>query len=66
MTNENHTILGGKVHLYRRNGGEKWHCYVSDAPRPFGFSLPLPASSVSDAPRPFGFSLPLPASSTRA
>jgi integrase len=28
MTNENHTILGGKVHLYRRNGGEKWHCYT--------------------------------------
>jgi integrase len=28
MTNENHTILGGKVHLYRRNGGDKWHCYT--------------------------------------
>jgi hypothetical protein len=28
MTNENHTILGGKVHLFRRNGGEKWHCYT--------------------------------------
>ena len=26
MANESHTILGGKVHLYRRGDGDNWHC----------------------------------------
>lgn len=26
MTDTTHTILGGKVHLYKRGEGDHWHC----------------------------------------